>query len=116
MLNENRLPVDEVEVEGTFSGALKEPSSFKLLLSSVLSSPGSLVTNSVAPVATDVKLKPSGLASDDRPSFGTDGSLRTGEENANGATLSPVLLLKWNVWEVPFSSFGKATFSLELNI
>jgi hypothetical protein len=56
MPNENRLPVDEVEVEGTFSGALKEPSSFKLLLSSVLSSPGSLVTNSAAPVATDVKL------------------------------------------------------------
>lgn len=53
MPNENRLPVDEVEIEGTFSGALMEPSAFKLLLSSVLSDPGSLVTNSVA---TGIKL------------------------------------------------------------
>jgi hypothetical protein len=39
------------------------------------------------------KVKPSGLASDDRLSFGTDGSLGTGEENTNGVTLSSILLL-----------------------
>jgi hypothetical protein len=61
-------------------------------------------------------VKPSGLASDDRLSFGTDGSLRTGEENTNGVTLSSILLLKWNVWEVPFSFFGKATFFSKLDI
>ena len=38
-------------------------------------------------------MKPSGLASDDRLSFGTYGSLRTGEENTNGVTLSSILLL-----------------------
>ena len=38
-------------------------------------------------------MKPSGLASDDRLSFGTDGSLGTGEENTNGVTLSSILLL-----------------------
>jgi len=42
-------------IEGIFSGALKEPPAYKLLLSSVLSGIGSLVTKLVASVATGVK-------------------------------------------------------------
>jgi hypothetical protein len=56
MPNENRLPFDEIDVEGTFSAVMNEFPIFKLSLSSPLSNPGSLVTNSVAPVAIGVKL------------------------------------------------------------
>jgi hypothetical protein len=79
--------------EGMFSGALKEPPAFKLILSSVLSGyrVSSHQTSSVS--SNRRKVKPSGLASDDRLSFGTDGSLGTGEENTNGVTLSSILLL-----------------------
>lgn len=94
MPNENRLPFDEIDVEGTFSAVMNEFPIFKLSLSSPLSNPGSLVTNSVAPVAIGVKLKPFGPASDDTPNFWPDGSLMT-EVSVSGAALSPVLLLKW---------------------
>lgn len=94
MPNENRFPFDEIDVEGTFSAVLNEFPIFKLSLSSPLSNPGSLVTNSVAPEAIGVKLKPFGPGSDDTPNFWPDGSLMT-EVSVSGAALSPVLLLKW---------------------
>ena len=56
MPNENSVPLDEVDVESTFSAVLNEPPIFKQFLSSPLSNPGTLVSDSVEPVATGVKL------------------------------------------------------------